>query len=342
MDLRNYIAPSKLIWTGRIDDTIDRDAFRMHQVVHLLDLKDVQFETGPEKLKIALIGFKSDAGVRRNLGRGGTDLGPEYIRKQFANLPVNFDKSFVLYDAGDICCVDDNLEEAQLVLQNAVSFLLSKGIFPIVLGGGHALALGHYRGIRKYLNGSAKSDESIGIVNFDAHWDLRPYLDQGTSGTMFSQIADDCSRDNTKYAYLCAGIQRSGNTRSLFNRAANFGADYILAKDFSEKNYMLISQKIKEFTNQNDHIYITLCSDVFNSAFAPGVSAMQPFGLNPEVVLHFIKEIFAGKKVIGFDIAEVAPRFDQDNQTAKLAAVIIYAVINSLTENEETIIDSIY
>jgi len=71
---------------------------------------------------------------------------------------------------------------------------------------------------------------------------------------------------------------------------------------------------------------------VFNSAYAPGVSAPQPFGLDPETVLIFIKHAFKTNKVIGLDIAEVSPRFDHDNNTAKLAAVIIYAIINVLSE----------
>ena len=84
---------------------------------------------------------------------------------------------------------------------------------------------------------------------------------------------------------------------------------------------------IEYFIEQHNHLYVTICSDVFNSAYAPGVSAPQPFGLDPETVLKFIKYVFRSNKVIAFDIAEVSPRFDHDNNTAKLAAVIIYAII---------------
>ncbi|MHA1928492.1 MAG: arginase family protein, partial [Candidatus Thorarchaeota archaeon] len=33
------------------------------------------------------------------------------------------------------------------------------------------------------------------------------------------------------------------------------------------------------------------------------------------------------EKVTSVDIAEVSPRFDEDNQTAKLAAIIVYAIV---------------
>jgi len=330
MSLKNYTPTLSTFWTGRIDDTEDRDAFRIHQLIQLIDLNQIKKNTfNQSKINICFLGFKSDIGVQRNLGRAGAELGPEYIRKEFANLPVNFDNTTELYDAGDIYCINNNLEDAQEVLRYAVKIILDNGLFPLVLGGGHALSLGHYLGINDYIDQSKKT---IGIINFDAHWDLRPYKNEGSSGTMFSQIADFCATNQKRFNYLCLGLQTSGNTRKLFNRAEELGAKHILAKDFNDENANTISTKINDFIKDNDNIYLTLCSDVFNSASAPGVSAMQPFGMNPEVVLNYIKEIIRTKKVIGFDIAEVSPRFDQDNQTAKLAAVIIYAIINELSE----------
>ena len=69
---------------------------------------------------------------------------------------------------------------------------------------------------------------------------------------------------------------------------------------------------------------------MFNSAFAPGVSATQSIGLDPEVVLPLIKHIIRTRKVKGFDICEISPRFDQDDTTASLGAVIIFTVVNTI------------
>jgi formiminoglutamase len=328
-----YAAIDKSIWTGRIDDLNDRDSFRIHQVIQCVDLNAIDNLTvNQNNTNICLLGFKSDVGVRRNLGRAGAELGPEYIRKELANLPVNFDESTVIFDAGDIICEDDNLEAAQNELSKAISLILEKGLFPIVIGGGHALAFGHYNGIRKFLQNCSDESESLGIINFDAHWDLRPYKNEGSSGTMFSQIADKCKKEHTEFNYMCLGIQTSANTRNLFKKAQELNAEHILAKDFNSADHQAIKNKVNNFINRNEHVYVTLCSDVFSSAFAPGVSAMQPFGMNPEIILNHIKMIFDSNKVIAFDIAEVSPRFDQDNQTAKLAAVIIYAIVNQLSD----------
>ena len=177
------------------------------------------------------------------------------------------------------------MEAAQEQLTLAVEFILQKGLFPLVLGGGHELALGHYRGIKNFLQTKDKN-ATPAIINFDAHLDLRPYNKQASSGTMFAQIADECTTKNQNFKYLCLGAQTYANTLSLFRKADSLGAQYILAKDMIEPNYSHISQQIKQFSAKETHVYLTICSDVFNAANAPGVSAMQPFGMQPETLLY--------------------------------------------------------
>lgn len=333
MELRNYCSPNKAFWSGRVDDPNNPDSFRMHQIVEFIDLtKLANIDLDSNKLNVCFIGFNSDEGVIRNLGRDGAKQGARYIRKEFANLPVTFGEQVAIYDAGDIECVDGDLEDAQEQLKRAISLILNHKLFPIVLGGGHELAFGHYNGIVDYLKGS----KNLGIINFDAHFDLRPHANGGSSGTMFAQIADACKAQSREFSYMCLGVQASSNTISLFKKADELGVTYIMGKDFIEPNFPSITSTIDEFVGKHDSIYFTLCSDVINASFAPGVSAIQPFGMNAEVVLSFIKHIFRSKKVVSFDVAEVSPRFDHDNQTAKLVAIILFAIINVLNENRNS------
>lgn len=64
----------------------------------------------------------------------------------------------------------------------------------------------------------------------------------------------------------------------------------------------------------------------------PGVSASNPFGLQPELVITLVKHILLSGKLLGMDIAEVTPRFDADNRTARLAAIVFFAALNILTK----------
>ena len=151
-----------------------------------------------------------------------------------------------------------------------------------------------------------------------------------SSGTMFRQMADVCKAEGTPYHYFPIGIQQHSNTVSLFKKAEELGVDYVLAKDLQASNLESILERMDQFLYQCDDTYITVCSDVFSSAFAPGVSAPQSLGLDPEIVLPLIKHVLRTRKVRGFDICEISPRFDQDNTTANLGAVIIFAVVNTL------------
>lgn len=325
----NYKKIDEALWQGRTDSETNYDAFRWHQWVKKIDLNDKTLAPSTEGLGFAFIGFCCDDGVNRNKGRTGAANGPDSIRKALSPLPCTFTQDVKLYDAGNIYCENITLEECQSLLSKAVDRILSLNLFPIVLGGGHETALGNYNGILKHLNREIEKP-NIGIINFDAHFDLRPYPNGGSSGTMFRQIADQCSEKGLEYSYLCLGVQKHCNTIELFKTAERLGVNYILAKDIIDSDNWNVIEQLDEFMNSKDHIYVTICSDVFASSFAPGVSSSQPLGLDPERVLKFIKYILKTGKVVSFDIAEVSPRFDQDNVTANLASVIIFSLVNTI------------
>ena len=313
MLLTNYVRAMDC-WKGRIDSTTDYDAFRWHQWVQPLDLNEVT-EPMNGRLGFAFIGFCSEQGVKRNKGRVGTALAPDFIRAQMSNFPCTFSQEVKFYDAGNILCDEISMEEGQRLLGVAVEKILDLKLFPIVLGGGHETTFGHFQGQLADLK-KKKDSLDMGIINFDAHFDLRPYDNGPSSGSMFRQIADIYKKEDAAYHYLPLGIQEHSNTVSLFKYAKEIGADYILAKEIQNSNYSVILEKIDTFLYECDSAYITICTDVFSSAFAPGVSATQSLGLDPEVVLPLLKHILRTRQVRGFDICEISPRFDQDNTTA--------------------------
>ncbi|OQY01303.1 MAG: formimidoylglutamase [Bacteroidetes bacterium 4572_117] len=332
--VNNYRVANKNIWQGRVDNSKDFASFRWHQVICNINLSNLgETKIDINKKNYCLLGYECNEGVIRNLGRTGTEKAPDYLRKEMANLAWNNNSNVELYDAGNIFCLNNNLETAQQALSEAVEKILSLGMFPIIMGGGHDIAFGNYNGVAGFVYKRQK-EKRIGIINFDAHFDLRPYKNmKGSSGTMFLQIADMCKKNNNAFSYHCVGIQTYANTKRLFQTAKELNVNFELAKNINESNLADIKSNLNKFISQNDHIYLTICSDVFSSAYAPGVSSPQPFGLLPEISLELIKYVAASNKLVSFDIAEISPRFDEDNRTAKLGAIIIYALINTLSGN---------
>lgn len=316
---KNYRSADSTIWTGRTDGTGPAH-LRWHQIIECIDLHSTDTLAG----KYVFLGFPVDEGVQRNKGRVGAAAGSLSLRKTLVNLPVQREYAVNLADAGDIVCVDNDLESAQTALAEAVAIIIEKGGFPIVLGGGHEVTYGHYCGVKTAKKGK------IGVINFDAHFDLRtPEEGVPTSGTGFYQIATDEQAAGSHMDYLAIGIQRISNTEALFDTAYNFDADYIEAKDFHYLNNSFIEYKLQNFLDRIDHLYISIDLDVFAAAYAPGVSATAFNGLIPDNYFKLaLNQLMASPKFTSIDFAELNPIYDIDNRTAKLAADLIYTVVN--------------
>lgn len=315
-----YQAPTSHHWSGRAD-ALPKSTF--YQVIHCNDMR-VMTPSKETALTFALIGFSCDAGVKRNMGRLGAANGPDAIRQVLGSLPIKR-SGITLYDVGNIVCQDDELEVAQHALSDVVALLLAAGIIPIVLGGGHELAWGHYQGLVKN-----QSIHSLGIINFDAHYDMRPLLHEtrGSSGTPFLQIANDRKNKNQVFDYTCVGVQALGNSSQLDEIAKQHLVQTIYADHLHEFGVITACQLLHDVIDRCQSIYVSLCLDVYAAPFAPGVSAPQVLGLMPWQVQTMLRELAQSKKIISYDIAEYCPAFDIDSRTAKLAASLIYQIIH--------------
>ncbi|MGV3763920.1 formimidoylglutamase [Parapedobacter sp.] len=326
---RFYLEPTKELWKGR-DDGDDPAVRRWHQHLKLVNLTAPTANLG-NAFAIVLLGFACDEGVKRNHGRIGAAEGPSAIREALSNLPVYY-PHVDIYDAGDIICDDGDLETAQQQLALAVTKILDRGAFPILLGGGHEITYGHYCGIDMFLKG--RNEQHIGIINFDAHFDNRGVSTSGpTSGTGFWQIARHCKSAKADFRYLALGIQKTSNTPQLFETAHQTRTQYILAEQFDGCDHGQLDGLVERFCQLNERLYVTIDMDVFAAPYAPGVSATAYNGIRPDAVFfHCLERVLETGKVMSFDIAELNPAIDIDSRTAKLAATIIFHTVGCLSE----------
>ncbi|ERJ58194.1 formimidoylglutamase [Sphingobacterium paucimobilis] len=304
-------------WAGRVDGT-EQGLRRWHQEVRSIDLD----ETQELKNAVVLLGFCCDEGVRRNQGRVGAQNGPAQFRKILAGLPVHFSDQIRLLDAGDVYCQDTGLEAAQQCLAELVAKIRQQGGFPLLLGGGHEITYAHFKGL--HVEG-----KSIGIINIDAHLDIRPLKDGvGNSGTGFYQIADDLSREGRSFHYLALGIQDISNTPSLLAYAKDKGTTVIKAEDVHAGNVSEIRKAVRDFAVQVDLVYLTIDLDAFAAPYAPGVSALAFNGLVPDVTFQQIfQEIIRLPNLVSVDIAELNPVYDIDQRTTKLGSDLIFKIL---------------
>lgn len=319
--MKHYSKPKPELWTGRESGK----ELYLHEKVRCLDIEKLDALSAKAKTAV-LLGYACDEGVKRNQGRVGAAAGPDAIRKQLGKMPNHLEADTQFLDIGNVQCSDIDMETAQENLSEKIAELLKNKSFPILLGGGHDIAYGHYNGIKNHL-GTVKS---IGIVNFDAHFDLRSNADGCNSGTPFFQIAQDCNNDGSAFKYMCLGIRKDANDTVLFQTANDLKVSFVENIDFSMNEAENIVRILLDFIRQVDCIYVTIDLDGFSSAYAPGVSAPSPIGFTPKIVIESLELILKSKKLISLDIAEMNPKYDVDNQTAKLAASLIHFVMHNI------------
>ena len=298
-----------------------------------------------EQQHIGLIGFACDQGVRRNQGRVGAKAAPPLIRQAFAALPVisalqqRFESQLpsLLGDVGDIHCHDNGglaestLEQAQIKYADKVSHIIEQGGLPIGLGGGHAIAYGSFLGLWQALkktNGTTVSTHTaptIGIINFDAHFDIRQ-SDVATSGTPFRQIAEHLDAHGQPFHYCCIGVSRFSNTAALFDRAEQLGVHIISDEDCHQQTWDSLAEQIDTFISKVDVLYMTIDMDCLPSSVVPGVSAPAAYGIALSFVERAVKHIMASGKVKIADLAEINPTFDVDNRSCKVAARLLATI----------------
>ena len=300
---------------------------------------------------VCLIGFACDQGVRRNLGRVGAKEAPRAIRNAFAKLPcsgtlqslyqdkIQDDNAWtqLIGDAGDVHChdndklIDGALELTQAHYTQRVTDIIQKGSLAIGLGGGHAIAYASYLGLWNALNKNMLSPPEtkaprIGIINFDAHLDLRQ-APTGTSGTPFRQIAEHNLAHEQTFHYCAIGISQFSNTAALFDRADRLGVTVISDDDCIRLPWTDIEQQLERFINSVDVIYLTIDMDGFAASIVPGVSAPAAKGISLDFAERCIEYIFASGVVKIMDIAEINPTYDIDGRSSKVAARLLALMV---------------
>ena len=265
----------------------------------------------------AIIGYAVDEGVRLNQGRTGAADGPAALRASLGREVDRTGGSLRVVDLGDVTHAGERLSDTLRALSREVARAREAGYYTVVLGGGHDLAAGHYAGLHRYA--APDTSGALGVVNFDAHLDLRPLGAQGpTSGTPFTLIAQRNVERQQPFRYACVGVQDTANTAGLLQRARDLGVVLVPLREMATAEGRLTG-----FGESCTALHVTVDLDGFPAEVSPGVSAPGVDGLGYRAVRGLLWQLVASGKVIGFDVAECNPTYDIDGRTARLGARLV-------------------
>ena len=272
--------------------------------------------------QVALLGLPDDLGVRLNNGRSGAAQAPGAFRGALSRYGVSDPGGWdwpSVYDAGDVVPVPGNDSQSLVATHQRVTecakSLVEAGLFPIAIGGGHDLTFAFVRGV---LQGLRLEGKAVGLY-FDAHLDVRESVG---SGMPFRRLIEECG---VRRLHL-HGFSPMVNSRehlAYFN--AHGGRLDSLSGDPE-------SGSVDPYPS--GELFVSLDMDVFDAAFAPGVSALNPHGKSPGDILPHLVGLGKCRRVRCFDIMELNPVTDEGGRTARLAAHAFLSFLRGFSDRK--------
>lgn len=248
--------------------------------------------------------------------RAGSRFAPHSIREASLNIETFSLRTGVdieqvpIHDAGDIHIVDDVSQTLSRVEAVTKEIVEARKI-PVLIGGEHTMTLGAVRSL----------PSGVGVISFDAHGDLRNEYGGGplSHATVLRRITDKVGPDNV----FVLGV------RALCKEEVDFikerHVQTLTPWDLRAQGLVEATQRVAAFTKKFQHTYLTIDSDALDPGFAPGVANPEFNGLTPDELITLSMAV-ANEKMMGFDLVEVCPNYD-DGVTSVAAARIIFEVI---------------
>jgi agmatinase len=253
--------------------------------------------------------------------RTGARFGPNAIRQASLNLETFSFRTGIdiedlrLHDLGDLHISTDTKRTLQ-TLELVTKDTLENGKTPLTIGGEHTITLGTTRALED------KARETA-VVSFDAHLDLRnEFQSLKLSHTTFMRRINE----EVKPARIIEVGTRAVCKEEL-NYAEKADIQYITTQAIRKQGTQAAIKKLKAGLSKQKHVYLSIDMDVLDPAYVPAAQNPEPDGLETHTLLDILGAI-CDKRVIAFDVLEVAPNYDQGISAIQAAKVIFEIICN--------------
>jgi len=274
-----------------------------------------------QELDIAIIGVPFDGGTTY---RPGPRFGPRNVRVQSAMirpwnpvLKVNPFEKWRIADFGDLSINPLSIEDTYRRITEQLGEVLRAGARTACVGGDHSILLPILRAVHRHFG-------PVGFIQLDAHGDTW----SGYFGSPHSHGTP------VKYAVeegliapggaLQVGLRGQVYSEDDFAFAREHRIHIITAEEFHRGGIALLKRHLKKL--QQRSVYLTLDIDVVDPAFAPGTGTPQVGGLSSAQILDLVR-CLKGLNLVGCDLVEVSPPYDNGEITSLLAANLLYELL---------------
>lgn len=280
-----------------------------------------------EPADIAMVGVPFDGGVTN---RPGARHGPREVRNQSSLIRrvnqatgANPFEAARIVDGGDtIIDRPYNLEEAHADIETAFHTWKDAGLRTLAVGGDHSVSLPILRAI-------AKNQAPLAMVHIDAHCDTGD--DYAGSrfhhGAPFRRAAEEGLIDPKRTVQI--GIRGSITAADHWQFSHDSGMRVMMIEEVYKLGVEATIAEARRVVGDGP-CYVTFDIDSVDPAFAPGTGTPEVGGLTSLEALLLVRGL-TGLNVIGADVVEVAPAYDPTNNTAFIAANVMFELLCVMT-----------
>ena len=269
---------------------------------------------------VAIIGAPFDFGAQF---RSGARFGPRAVRE--ASTLFSFghagaydhedDATYLgqdtrIVDMGDADIIHTDTINSHKNIETAVRKALVAGALPVTIGGDHSVNI-------PCIN-AFDNQGDIHVLQIDAHLDFvdeRHGVRFGHGNPMRRAAEKDYVSGLSQF-----GIRNVSSTaKEGYVSARAMGSDIQSVRQFRKLGVEAAAARIPS----NAKVYVTIDIDAFCPSIAPGTGTPSHGGFLYYEVLELLQLVAQNHDVVGIDLVEVAPDYDQTGGTAILAAQIL-------------------
>ena len=272
-------------------------------------------ETSSQNL---LCGIPFDGG---STYRTGSRMAPSHVRDMSAlgrsyhtQYNQNVFEILAPVDIGDLPTNPISLKKTYQLIEKSILDLAQNKKRVVSIGGDHSITLPILRAL-------SKVHGPLNLIHFDAHFDTYPpaYGEEFHHGTFVRHaVLENCVRQVVQF-----GIRGPWTDKDDQNFIIQHNIKVWTVDDIKTKGRRLL----KEIPNFKGPSYISFDIDCLDPAYAPGTGTPMPVGLNSYEVHQILRNLKI-ENLIGGDVVEVNPSYDQAGITGLTAVSILFEILN--------------
>ena len=281
-----------------------------------------------DNVDIGLIGVPTDLGVTN---RAGARHGPREIRNSSSlmrtfNLGMNVNPYELCHvaDLGDVKFshrydLNKQVEEIESFFQKIVE----KNILPISAGGDHSITYPILKAIAK--------EEPVGMVHIDAHTDTWGEIwgSKFHHGAPFRLAVEAGVLDPKRTIQI--GIRGGQNFMDGIEFSQSHGMRVVFMDEFSALGVEKVIQEARKTVGEGK-TYISFDVDGLDPVYAPGTGTPEVGGITTLEAQQLLRGL-RGLNLIGGDVVEVAPPFDNTGNTALVGATMMFEILSLIADS---------